>query len=163
MKIRFGKMNAMVLAGAMLAGLVTAAGPSKDIVDTAVGAKDFTTLVSLVKEAGLVDTLKSKGPFTVFAPSDKAFAKLPKATVQKLMKDKELLKQVVLYHVVAGEVTAAQVVKLSKATTAGKEDVMIKVVDGKVMVNNATVTATDIMASNGVIHVIDTVLIPPTK
>jgi uncharacterized surface protein with fasciclin (FAS1) repeats len=132
----------------------------KDIVDTAVGAGTFKTLATALTEAGLVETLKGKGPFTVFAPTDEAFAKLPKGTLESLLKDKEALKNILLYHVVSGSVMAKDVVKLSKATTVGGKDVMVKVKDGKVMVNRSNVTATDIEASNGVIHVIDAVLIP---
>jgi uncharacterized surface protein with fasciclin (FAS1) repeats len=132
----------------------------KDIVDTAVGAGTFETLATALTEAGLVETLKGIGPFTVFAPTDEAFAKLPKETLESLLKDKEALKNVLLYHVVSGNVLAKDVVKLTKATTVGGKDVMIKVKDGKVMVNKSNVTATDIEASNGVIHVIDVVLIP---
>ena len=132
----------------------------KDIVDTAVGAGTFKTLATALTEAGLIETLKGKGPFTVFAPTDEAFAKLPKGTLESLLKDKEALKKVLLYHVVSGSVMAKDVVKLKKATTVGGQDVMIKVKGGKVMVNKSNVTATDIEASNGIIHVIDAVLIP---
>jgi len=134
----------------------------KDIVDTAAGAGSFNTLVTAVQAADLVDTLKGDGPFTVFAPTDEAFAKLPAGTVEDLLKpeNKEKLQAVLLYHVVAGRVTAAEVVKLSSAKTASDMNLAI-VVDGEsVMVNNAKVVQTDIMTSNGVIHVIDTVLIP---
>lgn len=133
-----------------------------DIVDTAAGAGSFNTLVTAVQAADLVDTLKGDGPFTVFAPTDEAFAKLPAGTVEDLLKpeNKEKLQAVLLYHVVAGKVTAAEVVKLSSAKTASDMNLAI-VVDGEsVMVNNAKVIQTDIMTSNGVIHVIDTVLIP---
>lgn len=132
----------------------------KDIVDTAVGAGKFTTLAKLLTKAGLVDTLKGTGPFTVFAPTDEAFAKLPKKIVEKVMSDDALLKKVLLYHVVSGEVKAADVVKLRKATTVGGGDVHIKVKHGSVYVNKSKVIKTDILCTNGVIHVIDTVLIP---
>jgi len=135
----------------------------KDIVETAVGAGTFKTLATALTEAGLIETLKGKGPFTVFAPTDEAFAKLPKGTVENLLKDKEALKKILLYHVVSGSVMAKDVVKLTKAATVGGQDVMIKVKGGKVMVNKSNVTATDIEASNGVIHVIDAVLIPKDK
>lgn len=132
----------------------------KDIVDTAVGAGTFKTLATALTEAGLVETLKGKGPFTVFAPTDEAFAKLPKGTLEALLKDKKALKNVLLYHVVSGNVLAKDVVKLSKTKTVGGQEVAIKVKDGKVTINSSNVTATDIKASNGVIHVIDAVLIP---
>jgi uncharacterized surface protein with fasciclin (FAS1) repeats len=134
-----------------------------DIVDTAVAAGSFKTLVTAVKEAGLVETLKSPGPFTVFAPTDEAFAKLPHGTLDGLLKDKEQLKAVLLYHVVPGKVMAADVVKLHSAKTAGGATVPVKVEHGKVFVGPAQVVKTDIAATNGVIHVIDTVLIPPAK
>lgn len=134
----------------------------KDIVDTAVGADGFETLVAAVKAAGLVDTLKSEGPFTVFAPTDEAFAKLPEGTVAELVKpeNKEKLIAILTYHVVPGRVTAADVVKLDSAETANGAEVSIEVKDGKVMIDNATVIKTDINCSNGVIHVIDTVILP---
>ena len=135
----------------------------KDIVDTAVADGRFTTLVAAVQAAGLVDTLKSEGPFTVFAPTDDAFAKLPAGTVESLLKPENLetLKQILLYHVVPGKVMAADVVKLSTAGTAAGIPVRVQVIDGKVFINNAQVIITDIVASNGVIHVIDSVLLPP--
>lgn len=136
---------------------------SKDIVTTAVDAGIFKTLATALTEAGLIETLQGKGPFTVFAPTDEAFAKLPKGTVEGLLKDKEALKKVLLYHVVSGNVMSTDVVKLSEATTVEGSKVKIKVVDGNVMLNNAKVTTTDVKASNGVIHIIDTVLSPPTK
>ncbi len=134
----------------------------KDIVDTAVGAGSFNTLVAAVTAADLVDTLKSEGPFTVFAPTDEAFGKLPEGTVESLLKpeNKEKLQAILLYHVVPGNVMAADVVKLSSAKTANDMQLAI-MVDGKtVKVNDAQVIQTDIKTSNGVIHVIDTVLIP---
>ncbi len=133
---------------------------SSDIVAVAISAGDFNTLVAAVKAAGLVETLQSDGPFTVFAPTDAAFAKLPAGTVENLLANPDQLKQILLYHVVAGEVTASQVANLSSATTAEGSDVSIKVASGKVMVDNAQVIKTDVMASNGVIHVIDTVILP---
>lgn len=134
----------------------------KDIVDTAIAAGSFKTLAAALQAAGLVDTLKGKGPFTVFAPTDEAFAKLPAGTVEDLLKpeNKEKLRAILLYHVVAGKVTSKEVVKLNSAKTVNGEPVSIMVMNGKVMVNNATVTKADIEASNGVIHVIDTVLLP---
>lgn len=135
----------------------------KDIVDTAVAAGSFKTLVTAVAEAGLVETLKSPGPFTVFAPTDEAFAKLPHGTLDRLLKHKEQLKAILLYHVVPGKVMAADVVKIHSAKTAGGATVPIKVEHGNVYVGPAKVIKTDIAARNGVIHVIDTVLIPPAK
>ena len=130
----------------------------KDIVDTAVAAGNFTTLVTAVKAAGLVETLKGKGPFTVFAPTDAAFAKIPKADLDALLKDKAKLTAVLTYHVVPAAVMAKDVKAGDVPTVNGKP---LKITTDKgVMVNNANVTATDIKASNGVIHVIDTVLIP---
>ncbi len=139
----------------------TTAAP-KDIVDTAVGAENFKTLVAAVKAAGLVDTLKGEGPFTVFAPTDDAFAKVPEATLAELLKpeNKEKLQGILTYHVVAGKVMAADVVGLDSADTVNGKSVAIKVVDGKVSVGNASVVATDIECENGVIHVIDSVLMP---
>ena len=130
----------------------------KDIVDVAVEAGSFNTLAAALQAAGLVDTLKSDGPFTVFAPTDDAFAKLPAGTVETLLKpeNKDQLVAILTYHVVAGKVKAADVVTLSSATTVNGQDVAITVNNGTVMVNNATVVKTDIAASNGVIHVIDT-------
>ena len=141
----------------------TAMTAPMDIVDTAVSAGSFNTLVTAVKAAGLVETLKSPGPFTVFAPTDEAFAKLPHGALDGLLKDKEQLKAVLLYHVVPGKVMAADVVKIHSARTAGGAVVPIKVEHGKVYVGPAKVVKTDIAATNGVIHVIDTVLIPPAK
>lgn len=146
-------------------GMVAAAAASpkeKDIVDTAVAAGDFKTLVAALQAAGLVDTLKGAGPFTVFAPTDAAFAKLPAGTVQDLLKpeNKAKLVKILTYHVVAGDVTSKQVVKLTEAKTLEGQDVKISVHDGKVMINNATVAKADIKCSNGVIHVIDSVLLP---
>ena len=137
----------------------------KDIVDTAVGAGSFKTLVAAVQAADLVETLKGKGPFTVFAPSDEAFAKLPAGTVEDLIKpeNKEKLVAILTYHVVPGKVLAKDVVKLTAAKTVQGQEVAIKVADGKVTVDNANVVKTDIGCSNGVIHVIDSVIIPAEK
>lgn len=132
---------------------------SADIVDTAVAAGSFETLVAAVKAAGLVDTLKGKGPFTVFAPNDAAFAKLPAGTVEGLLKDKEALTKILTYHVVAGKKEASDVVGSSSLTSLQGQSLEIKT-DGGVTVGGAKVLATDVAASNGVIHVIDTVLIP---
>jgi len=133
-----------------------------DIVDTAISAKMFNTLVAAVKAAGLVDTLKGAGPFTVLAPTDEAFAKLPKGTVENLLKpeNKDTLVKILTYHVIPGNVKAADVVKLKSAKTVGGQSVKIKTKNGKVMIDKANVIKTDIETSNGVIHVIDTVLMP---
>ncbi len=131
------------------------------IVDIAAGNPDFSTLVAAVKAAGLVETLSGDGPFTVFAPTNEAFAKLPEGKVDALLANIPTLKKILTYHVVAGKVMAADVVGLDSATTVQGDDVKIAVVDGNVKLNDsAMVTATDLEASNGVIHVIDTVLIP---
>ncbi len=134
----------------------------QDIVDTAVAAGDFKTLATALTAAGLIDTLKGKGPFTVFAPTDAAFAKLPAGTVESLLKpeNKAKLTSILTYHVVPGNVKAADVVKLTGAKTVNGQSVTIKVVDGKVMVDGANVIKTDIATSNGTIHVIDSVLMP---
>jgi uncharacterized surface protein with fasciclin (FAS1) repeats len=150
----------MVLALALLVMPVEANPEKKDIVDTAVGAGSFNTLVTAVKAAGLVETLKGKGPFTVFAPTDAAFAKLPKATLDGLLADKQALTKVLLYHVVAGNVMAKDVVKLTEAKTVQGSAAKITVKDGAVKVDNANVVKTDIECTNGVIHVIDTVILP---
>ena len=135
---------------------------TKDIVDTTVAAGSFGTLAAALKAAGLVETLKGKGPFTVFAPTDAAFAKLPAGTVENLLKpeNKAQLTKILTYHVVAGSVKAADVVKLTEAKTVQGQSVKIMVKGGKVSVDGANVTATDIAASNGVIHVIDSVIMP---
>ncbi len=130
-----------------------------DIVDTAISAGSFKTLVAAVQAADLVSTLKSAGPFTVFAPTDAAFEKLPAGTVDSLLKDKAQLTKILTYHVVSGKVTAADVVKLTSAKTVEGQDLTINASNG-VKVNNATVTQAVIMCDNGVIHVIDTVLLP---
>ena len=158
------------LTQAMTVGLFTLAlsmfaaaghhGMKKDIVDTAVAAGDFNTLVTAVKAAGLVETLKGEGPFTVFAPTDAAFAKVPTDTLNALLADKAALANVLTYHVVAGKVMAADVVKLTSAETVQGQAVSIEVKDGKVYVNGAQVVTTDIKASNGVVHVIDAVILP---
>lgn len=139
-----------------------AGAQQKDIVETAVAAGSFKTLAAALKAADLVDTLKGTGPFTVFAPTDEAFAKLPAGTVENLLKpeNKEKLKAILTYHVVAGKVLAADVVKLKTAKTVQGSTVEISAMGGKVKVDNANVVKTDIAASNGVIHVIDTVIMP---
>jgi uncharacterized surface protein with fasciclin (FAS1) repeats len=135
---------------------------SKDIVDTAISAGSFKTLAAALTAADLVETLKGDGPFTVFAPTDEAFAKLPEGTVADLLKpeNKAKLVAILTYHVVPGKVMAADVVKLSTAKTVQGSAVTIKVDGDKVMVDNATVTRTDIKCKNGVIHVIDSVILP---
>jgi uncharacterized surface protein with fasciclin (FAS1) repeats len=132
----------------------------QNIVQTALASGQFSTLASLLTKAGLVDTLSTGGPFTVFAPTDAAFAKVPKATLDELAENPAQLKSVLLYHVVPGRVAAADVVKLTSAKTLEGRSLAIKVVDGSVFVDGAKVTTPDVMASNGVIHVIDSVLIP---
>jgi uncharacterized surface protein with fasciclin (FAS1) repeats len=136
------------------------ASAKKDIVDTAVAAGSFDTLAALLKQAGLVKTLKGKGPYTVFAPTDKAFSKVPKATLDALAKDKAMLRSVLLYHVAKGKLTASKVVKRSSVKTLNGKRVRVRVRDGKVFVGGARVTTPDVAASNGVIHVINKVLIP---
>lgn len=130
-----------------------------NIVETAVKAGSFSTLIAAVKAAGLVDTLTGKGPFTIFAPTDEAFKKLPKGVVDSLLKDLPKLKKILTYHVVSGKVMAADVVKLKSAKTVEGEDVKIDASNG-VRINNAKVTTSDVGADNGVIHIIDTVLMP---
>ncbi len=133
---------------------------SADIVGVASSAGSFNTLLAAAKAAGLVATLQSAGPFTVFAPTDEAFAKLPEGTIDNLLANPDKLKQILLYHVVPGKVMAKDVVGLSSATTAQGSDIAIAVKGDSVMINNAKVLKTDVMASNGVIHVIDTVIVP---
>ncbi len=180
MRIRSLTLGALVAAGLVLsscgssskdaapaatsaaAATATTAGAAmvdKDIVDTAVAAGSFNTLASLLTKAGLVDTLKGAGPFTVFAPTDEAFAKVDKATLDKLGANVEALKQVLTYHVVAGKVMAADV-KPGKVKTVEGSEATLTVEGGKVMIDKATVTKTDIVAKNGVIHVIDSVILP---
>ena len=158
----------LVAAAALAVGLAagTAHAADKDIVDTAIAAGDFKTLATALTAAGLVDTLKGPGPFTVFAPTDAAFDALPAGTVEKLLKpeNKDQLTAVLTYHVVSGNVMAADVVKMSEAKTVNGASLKISTTGEKVMINDtATVAKADISASNGVIHVIDTVLLPPTK
>jgi uncharacterized surface protein with fasciclin (FAS1) repeats len=152
----------MFVAAQATAGHHEKMAGSKDIVDTAVAAGQFKTLAAALEAADLVDTLKGDGPFTVFAPTDAAFAKLPDGTVEMLLKpeNRDKLVAILTYHVVPGKVKAADVVKLSEAKTVNGQDVDITVADNGVQINNAKVIKTDIGASNGVIHVIDTVIIP---
>jgi len=141
------------------------ADQAKDIVDTAVATDGFQTLVAAVKAAGLVDTLKGEGPFTVFAPTDEAFGKLPAGTLDELLKpeNKGKLTAILTYHVVPGKVLAADVVKLDSAKTVQGAEVAITVANGKVKVDEANVTAADIECTNGVIHVIDAVILPKSE
>jgi uncharacterized surface protein with fasciclin (FAS1) repeats len=156
---------AAVVALGLAGGSASAGTAEKDIVSTAVAAGQFKTLAAALGAAGLVDTLKGPGPFTVFAPTDAAFAKLPAGTVESLLKpeNKDQLTAILTYHVVPGAVMAADVVKLSQAKTVSGKVLGVKVNGGTVMINDAKVTATDIAASNGVIHVIDSVVLPPTR
>ncbi len=147
-------------AGSSCGSSAKQAANGNDIVATASAAGSFNTLVAAVQAAGLVETLQSDGPFTVFAPTDEAFAKLPEGTVEHLIANPEQLRQVLLYHVVPGKVMAADVVTLKSATTAQGSDVEIMLADGGVRINDANVTATDIETSNGVIHVVDSVILP---
>jgi uncharacterized surface protein with fasciclin (FAS1) repeats len=154
-------MRSRFLLGAFALIMASSGAFAADIADTAV-AGHFNTLVAAVKAAGLVDTLKGPGPFTVFAPTDEAFAKLPPGTLESLLKpeNKAKLQKILTYHVVAGKVLAADVMKLSSAKTVEGENVAINMQNGGVTVDNAHITKTDITASNGVIHVIDTVMLP---
>ncbi len=154
--------SSLVALVAATALAVPARAADKDIVETATAAGSFKTLTAALQAAGLVETLKGKGPFTVFAPTDEAFAKLPAGTVDNLLKpeNKQKLVSILTYHVVAGKVMAADVMKMKSGKTVEGESVKISTTGGKVMVNDATVVKADIAASNGVIHVIDTVLMP---
>jgi len=165
-------MKKMVIRSMVALAAVTALVAStsvqaqqKDIVDTAVGAGSFKTLAAALQAAGLVDTLKGNGPFTVFAPTDEAFAKLPAGTVEELLKpeNKAKLTAILTYHVVPGKVMASQVTSLKEAKTVNGKNVKISTMGGAVMVDNAKVVKTDIAATNGVIHVIDTVILPDMR
>ena len=151
----------VLLAGAIALSVGSTMASAADIVDTAV-AGNFNTLVAAVKAAGLADTLKGPGPFTVFAPTDEAFAKLPAGTVESLLKpeNKDKLRSILLYHVVPGKLMAQDVLNVHSAKTADGQSIDIRTMNGEVMVDNARVTKTDIVTSNGVIHVIDSVLLP---
>ena len=159
---RYLTVAAAALALTLGAATMAAAQDGKDIVDTAVAAGSFQTLAKALGAAGLVETLKGAGPFTVFAPTDEAFAKLPKGTVADLLKpeNKGKLTAILTYHVVPGKVLAAQVVNLTSAKTVNGQSVTISMAGGAVMVDSAKVVKTDILCSNGVIHVIDSVLLP---
>jgi len=152
----------LCLVGGLTADRTAAAEKEeKDIVQTASDDGQFKTLACALEAAGLVETLKGDGPFTVFAPTDEAINKVPKEKLEALLKDKEALKAVLTYHVVSGKVMAADVVKLDSAKTVQGKSLTIEAKDGKVKINDANVTKTDIECKNGVIHVIDTVLLPP--
>ena len=156
--------EAMSAADSVAAAPLADAPVPKDIVETAIAAGTFNTLAKALTAAGLVETLKGTGPFTVLAPTDEAFAKIPAKDLDALLADKAALTKVLMYHVIAGNVPASTVTTLAEATSLEGSMIAIKVVDGKVVLNGASeVTATDIAASNGVIHVINTVLMPPKK
>ena len=157
------KMKGLLVAAVASAAVFSAARSAEmDIIDTAVSAGNFKTLAAALDAAGLIDTLKGDGPFTVFAPTDEAFGKLPAGTVESLLlpENRDKLVSILTYHVVPGSVTSGQVATLSEAATVNGQMVDISVADSKVMVDNAHVVAVDIMATNGVIHVIDSVILP---
>ena len=149
----------------LLLGFFANGAPKKDIVDTAIGAGNFETLVTAVKAAGLVDTLKGEGPYTLFAPTDEAFAKLPKGTIDSLLKpeNKKMLTEILTYHVIPGKVKAKKAAKLEFAKTVNGSKITINPTGKSLMVNNSLVIKADIKSSNGIIHVIDSVLIPASK
>ncbi len=149
------------VAAAFVAAPASAQMGGKDIVDVAVEAGSFTTLAAALEAAGLVDVLKGDGPFTVFAPTDEAFAKLPEGTVEALLADKDALTAILTYHVVPGKVMSSDVVGLTEAETVNGAKIAVAVEGESVKINDATVTAVDVAASNGVIHVIDSVILPP--
>jgi uncharacterized surface protein with fasciclin (FAS1) repeats len=151
---------ATTLAAVPAAAVAQSAPMTPDIVETAVAAGSFKTLATALEAAGLVETLKGPGPFTVFAPTDEAFARLPKGTLDALLKDKDKLTAVLTYHVVAGQLMAKDVAGIGSARTVNSQSLHISTAGGKVMIDGATVTRADIAASNGVIHVIDKVLLP---
>ena len=155
-----GMLSAIVTTVAVSGSIVRA--EAGDVVETAVAAGSFKTLAKALDAAGLVNTLKGPGPFTVFAPTDAAFAKLPAGTLETLLKpeNQEKLRRILTYHVVSGKVMAADVVKLQSAKAVSGDTIMVKVQNGAVHVDNATVTKADVAASNGVIHVIDSVILP---
>jgi uncharacterized surface protein with fasciclin (FAS1) repeats len=157
----FATVAAVVLTVAA-SGTTAVRAETRDVVDTAIAAGSFKTLAKALDAAGLVTTLKGAGPFTVFAPTDEAFAKLPDGTLETLLKpeNKEKLRRILSYHVVAGKVTASDVVKLQSAKAVSGDTITVKLEDGVVHVDNATVTSADVLASNGVIHVIDSVILP---
>ena len=163
--ILLAAIASMALVVGLIAGPATGAKSTKkqSIADIASGSKQFETLTSLLAQADLVETLDGKGRFTVFAPTDAAFAKVPKSTLDALAADPEQLKAVLLYHVADGRLTARKVVKRKSIRTLNGARVKVRVTKKGVRINNAKVTKTDIRASNGVVHVIDTVLLPPAK
>jgi transforming growth factor-beta-induced protein len=170
-KLQLSKVQAAILVGTLILApggcarktVMPPPEKAKDIVDTAVAAGSFKTLAKALEAAGLVETLKGEGPFTVFAPNDQAFAKLPEDALEDLLKpeNKEKLKAILTYHVVAGELMAADVAKMTSAKTVQGQELAVKVQDDTVMVGDAKVIQTDIGCSNGVIHIIDSVLMPP--
>ncbi len=153
-------MLALAATTALAAAPAIAMNDEKTIVETAVEAGSFTTLVAAVEAAGLVETLSGEGPFTVFAPTDEAFAALPEGTVEGLLENPEALASILTYHVVAGSVMSGDLSDGMMATTVNGSDITISIADGVVMINDATVAAADIETSNGVIHVIDSVILP---
>ena len=161
LKKTFATVAALVLTVAA-SGTTAVRAETRDVVDTAIAAGSFKTLAKALDAAGLVTTLKGVGPFTVFAPTDEAFAKLPDGTLDTLLKpeNKEKLRRILTYHVVPGKVMAADVVKLQSAKAVSGDTITVKVQDGVVHLDNATVTSADVIASNGVIHVIDSVILP---
>jgi uncharacterized surface protein with fasciclin (FAS1) repeats len=159
--LRFSAVAGLAALALSAPSTASAQTADRDIVETAVAAGSFTTLATALEAAGLVDVLKGEGPFTVFAPTDEAFAALPAGTLEALLADREKLVAVLTYHVVSGRVTSAQVANLSEATTVNGAKVEIMTHDGSVMINDANVVAADVNASNGVIHVLDKVILPP--
>lgn len=158
------RLKTTILAAAVgLAGTINAFAAQKDIVDTAIEAGQFKTLAAALEAAGLVATLKGEGPFTVFAPTDEAFAKLPAGTVENLLKpeNKDKLTAILTYHVVPGRVMAADVAGIDEAKTVNGKMIDVEVDGNSVKVNDAAVTAADIAASNGIIHIVDKVILPP--
>ena len=160
--VLLGVAGALTLALSLATYAGPTSAPSKDVVDTAVAAGSFKTLATALQAAGLVDTLKGKGPFTVFAPTDEAFAKLPAGTLEDLLKpqNKEKLAAILTYHVIPGRVLAAQVIEMNSAKTVNGQSLTISTNGGTVMVDNAKVVKTDILCINGVIYVIDSVVLP---
>jgi len=165
MKIFSAIAVGVVAAATFIATAAPVRAQQKDIVDTAIAAGSFKTLAAALQAAGLIDTLKGKGPFTVFAPTDAAFAKLPAGTVESLLlpENREKLRRILTYHVLSGAVKSDSVVTMTSAKAVSGDTITIKTMDGKVMVDNAHVTKTDIVTSNGIIHVIDTVIVPADK
>jgi uncharacterized surface protein with fasciclin (FAS1) repeats len=162
------RLLAAVTIAVLAVGVAAASAPARtqadaNIVQTAIAAGQFKTLTKLLTRAGLAGALQQPGPYTVFAPTDAAFKKVPKATLNALLRNRAKLKAVLLYHVVSGNVTAADVVKLTSAKTLNRKSVRIRVSGMNVFVNSAKVTTPDVAASNGVIHVINRVLIPPAR